>query len=143
MRRDWLNTRFGLNFVAAGLVLTLLSVVNIMVQDIAFLVTGTWPKLSLLREALYVLYAAVAALFSVVNFFTFLPGLPRFVTVALVISFVSYVVQPFFPVPQHGLTAVCIGRILGFCSLLLLVWSYMSEQKTKRITPSMRTSPDG
>jgi len=141
MRLAWLNTRFGVNFVAAGLVTTLVTIPLIMVQDISFLVTGTWSKFFLLRQSLYILYAATAAVFCAVNFLTFRPGLPKFVTALLAISFASYVVQPFVPVHQHWLSGVCIGRILGFCSILLLVRTYLLEVKVKPVAGNAQASP--
>jgi hypothetical protein len=79
MTRDWLYSRFGINFVAVGLVAALVVVAVIVIQDVSFLVTGLWPKLPWYRDVLYHLLAAVAAIFSVVSFFIFRPGMPRFV----------------------------------------------------------------
>jgi len=125
--------RFGINFVAVGLVAASVAIPVIMVLDIWFLVTGVWPKLSLHREVLYHLLATVAAVFSAGSFFVFRPGLPKFVTVVLAISFGSYVVQPFVPI--HGnqqQTVLCVARILGFCTLLLLVCRYFLDLKAGR-----------
>ena len=133
MKPDLLKTRFGINFVAVGLVAALFAIPVIMVQDIWFLVTGVWPKYPLHREVLYYLLAAVAAVFSAGSFFVFRPGLPKFVTVVLAVSFGSYLAQPFVPI--HGnqqQTVLCIARILGFCTLLLLAWRYFSDLKAER-----------
>jgi hypothetical protein len=121
MPRDWLYSRFGINFVAIGLVAALVAVPVIVIQDASFLVTGVWPKLPSHREVLYHLLAAVAAVFSAGSFFVFRPGLARVVAVVVAISFGSYVVQPFAILHSHQVAALCVARIFGFCTLLLLV----------------------
>jgi hypothetical protein len=133
MTLDWLHSRFGINFVAIGLVAALVVIAVIVFQDVSFLVTGVWPKLPWYREVLYHLLAAVAAIFSAVSFFVFRPGLPRFVAVVVAISFGSYVVQPFVDIHSHQLTALCIARILGLCTLLLLVRTYLVDLKAGRV----------
>lgn len=133
MTRDWLYSRFGINFVAVGLVAGLIVVAVIVIQDISFLVTGVWPKLPWYREVLYHLLAAVAAVFSIVSFFIFRPGLPRIVALVVAISFGSYVLQPFATFHSHQLTALCVARILGFCTLLLLLRTYFVELRTGRV----------
>jgi hypothetical protein len=122
-----MNSRFGITFVAVGLVAALVAVAVIVTQDVSFLVTGVWPKLPWYREVLYHLLAAVAAVFSAVNFFVFRLGLPRFVAVVVAVSFGSYVVQSFANFHSLQLTALCVVRILGFCTLLLLVRTYRED----------------
>jgi hypothetical protein len=133
MRLGWLHSRFGINFVAVGIVATIVAAGVIGVQDIWFLVTGLWLRLPWYREVLYCLLAAVAAIFTAVNVFVFRPGLPRFVAVVVAICFASYVVQPFAQVSLPHLTAICSGRILGFCTLLLLVRTYFVDLKAGRV----------
>jgi len=124
MKATWLNTGFGTNFVAMGLVAALLSIGLITIQDIVFLVSGTWLKFTLYRQVMYVLLAAIAALFAGVSVFTFRPALPKLIALAVSVAFGSYAIQLFVPMPRHLQTAVCTGRILAFCSLILLFWGY-------------------
>jgi hypothetical protein len=133
MTRNWLASRFGINSVAFGIVAALIVVVVIVWRDVLFLITGAWPKLSWYREVLYHLLAAVAALFFGVSFFFFRPGLPRFVAVVVAISFASYVVQPFAAIPSQPLTALCVARIVGFCTLLMLLRVYFVDLRAGRV----------
>jgi hypothetical protein len=133
MTRAWLYSRFGINFVAVGLVAAFFAVTVIMIQDASFLVTGVWPKLPWYREVLYDLLAAIASVFSASSVFIFHPGLPRFVAAVVAISFGSYVVQPFVIVHHSQLTAICAARVLGFCTLLLLAWVYFANLKAGRV----------
>jgi hypothetical protein len=135
MRRYWLNTRFGINFVAVGLVAVWVAAAVIVVQDVWFLSTGTWPKLPLHREVLYELLAAVAAAFSITSFFVLRPGLPKIAAVVLTISYASYVIQSFAPIHGHDhLVVLCVSRMFGFCTLLLLIRRYFLDLKAERIT---------
>src|SRR5215471_8939724 len=124
MKATWLDTRFGINFEAVGLVAALYSILLITIQDVVFLVSGTWPKLTLYRQVFYLLLAAIAALFAGVSVFTFRPALPKLVALAVAFAFGSYAIQPFVPMPRHLQTTVCTARILAFCSLILLFWGY-------------------
>ena len=134
MRRNWLNTRFGINFVAIGLVAVCVGVALVVFEDIWFVATGASPAMWLYDKVLCYLAAAVAAVFSVLSFFVLRPGLPKYVAVILAISFASYVVQPLLPV--HGYRQVevlCIARTVGFCSLLLLAREYRLDLKAGKV----------
>jgi hypothetical protein len=121
-KRSWLVTGFGIDFVAVGILGVWFGAPLIAFHDIWFLATGTPPAMFPYDKALTYLAAAVAAVFSCVNLFVFRPGLPKYVTVILAILFGSYVVQPLLPVRTYpGIAAICICRIVGFCTLLLLV----------------------
>lgn len=133
MRRDWLHTRFGINFVAVGLVSAWFAVAIIATCDIWFLISGTYSKLPLHREILYGLVAAIAAVFSAINFFVFRPGWPKVVTVVVALCFGSYVIQLFVPIRNpHQLTTLALARIVGFCTLLL-VRTYRADLKAGRV----------
>lgn len=130
MRRDWLNTRFGINFAAIGIVAVLLGGVLVALQDIWFVATGASPTLWLYDKVSSYLAAGVAAVFSAVNFFVFRPGLPKFVAVVLAISFASYVAQPLVPIHVYReVAALCIARTAGLCTLLLLARIYFLDLK--------------
>jgi hypothetical protein len=133
MTPGWLSSRFGIDFVAVGLVATLVAAAVIVLQDVSYLVLGVWPQLPWYREVLYHLLAAVAAIFWVVSFFVFRPGSPRFVAVVAVISFGTYVLQPFADIHSHQLTALCLARTLGFCTLILPVRTYLVDLKAGRV----------
>lgn len=133
MTLDWLHSRFGINFVAIGLVAAVVAVAVVAFEDVLFLVTGVWPKLPWYREVFYHLLAAIAAIFLGVSFFTFRPGLPRFVAVVVAMSYGSYVVQPFADIHSHQLIVLCLARLLGFCTLLLLVRTYLVDMKAGRV----------
>ena len=119
--------------MAIGLVATLVAAAVIALQDVSFLVTGVWPRLPWYREVLYHMLAAVAAIFSAVSFFVFRPGLPRFAAVVVAMSYGSYVVQPLADIHTHQLTVLCLARLLGLCSLLLLVRTYLVDIKAGRV----------
>jgi len=134
MRHFWPNTRFGINFVAIGLVAICIGVGLVVFQDIWFVAAGASPAMWLYDKVLSYLAAAVGAVFSVVCLFTFRAGLPKYVAIILAISFASYVVQPLLPI--HGYRQVevlCIARTVGFCSLLLLVRGYLLDMKARKV----------
>jgi hypothetical protein len=133
MNPAWLNSRFGMNFVAIGLVASLVAIPVIAFQDVLFLVTGVWPGLPWYRELLYLLLAAAAAVFWATHVFVFRPRSPRFLAIVLAISFGSYIVQPFANIQPHLLTELCLARILGFCTLLLLVRTYWVDLRAGRV----------
>jgi len=134
MRRDWLYTRFAINFVAGGLVAAWFAVAIVATCDIWFLISGTYPKLPLHREILYGLIAAIAAVFSAGNFFVFRPGWPKVVTVVVALCFGSYVIQLFVPIHNsHQLATLAFARIVGFCTLLLLLRTYRADLKAGRV----------
>ena len=134
MGRGWLNTRFGIDFVAIGLFAVCVGVILVVLQDIWFVATGASPAMWIYDKVLSYLAAAIGAAFSVVSFFVFRSGLPKYVAVILAVSFASYVVQPFLPV--HGyrqIEVLCIARTVGFCSLTLLAREYILDLKTRKI----------
>ena len=134
MRRDWLNTRFGIDFAAIGLVAVCVGVALVVFQDTWFVATGALPAMWPYDKALSYLAAAVAAAFLVATFFIFRPGLPKYMAVVLAISFASYVVQPLLPVHGYRQVAVlCIARTVGFCSLLLLEREYLLALKAGKV----------
>ena len=134
MRRNWLNTRFGIDFVAIGLVAVCVGVALVVFQDIWFVATGAWPAMWLYDKVLSYLAAAVATVFSLVNFFVFRPGLPKYVAVILAVSFASYVVQSLLPIHIYWEVAVfCIARTVGFCTLLLLARAYFLDRKAGKV----------
>ena len=136
MRRDWLYTQFGINFVAVGLVAAWFAVAIIVTCDVWFLISGAYPKPPLHREILYGLVAAIAAVYSAVNFFIFRPGWPRVVTVVVALCFSSWVIQLFVPIHNpHQLAALALARIVGLCTLLLLVRTYLADVKAGRAEP--------
>jgi hypothetical protein len=65
MRRGWLNTPFGIWFVAIGLFAVCVAVPLIVIQDVWFVATGESSTLWLYDKALSYLAAGVAAVFSV------------------------------------------------------------------------------
>ena len=131
MKDDWLGTRFGLNFLAVGIVATLVGASVILIQDVAFLFTSEWPRLSLGREVIYVVLAAVASVFAIANVYIFRSGLPKYIAGILAISFGSYVVQSFVHPNAQVLRFISAARSIGICTLLLLVRTYFVESKPR------------
>ncbi len=130
MTQDWLKTRFGIDFVAIGLVAVCIAAPIIVLHDIWFVTTGEWPRLWLFDKVLLYLLAAVAVVFSVASVFVFRPGLPKWVATIVAVSFASYVVQPLVPIHSHAqVSAVCVARAVGLCTILLLVRSYVTDLK--------------
>jgi hypothetical protein len=135
MRRDWLNTEFGMNFAAIGLVSVCVALPCIIIQDIWFVATGVSTTLWAFDEVVFDLAAGVAAVFWVINIFVFRPGLPKYVAVVLVISFASYVFQPLLPLHAYREVAVlCIARTIGCLTILLLAWVYHRDLKAGKVS---------
>jgi hypothetical protein len=134
MRLGWLNTRFGIDFVAVGLFAVCIGVTLVLIQDIWFMATGSWPAIWLYHKVLSYLAAAIATVFSVVSFFVFRPGLPKYVAIMLTVSFASYVIQPFLPIHVYHVVAVlCVARTIGFSTLLLLARAYFLDLKAGKV----------
>ncbi|HEV2116799.1 MAG TPA: hypothetical protein VGR48_12275 [Terriglobales bacterium] len=132
MQRNWLLTARGTWFVAIGIVAISCGAALIIIQDVGFLMSGAWPKLWLYDEVLIYVSASVAALFCIASFSILRSGLAKFVTVVVAVSFASYVVQPFTPIHGHEqLTAISISRVIGLCTLLLLVLRYSRPERSK------------
>jgi hypothetical protein len=134
MRRHWLSTRFGIDFVAIGLVAVCVGIALVVFQDVWFVANGASPAMFPYDKGLSYLAAAVATVFSFVSLFVSRSGLPKYVAVTLAISFASYVVQPLLPV--HGyrpIEVLCIARTVGFSSVLLLAWEYLLNLKTRKV----------
>ena len=126
--------RYGIDFAAIGLFAVCVGVVLVVFHDVWFIVTGAAPAMWLYDKVLSYLAAAVAAVFLIASFFTFRPGLPKYVAVILAISFASYVVQPLLPVHGYRQAAVlCIARTVGFGSLLLLMREYLFDLKAGKV----------
>ena len=77
MRRGWLQTSIGVNVVAVGLVAIVFSLVLFTVQDCWILFRGEPFVLHGLNGIWYLLWAAIAALFSAITVFIWPPGLHR------------------------------------------------------------------
>ncbi len=130
MTREWLKTRFGIDFVAIGLIAVCVTAPIILFHDMWFVATGEWPTLWLYDRVLLYVLTSAAAVFSAASVFVFRPGLPRYVAGIVAISFASYVVQPLVPIHGHvQASAVCIARAVGLCTILLLVQSYVTDLK--------------
>jgi CBS domain containing-hemolysin-like protein len=130
MRLNWLNRRFGTDFVAIGIVAVCVGVFLVVFHDFWFLATGEPPAIWLYDKVLSYLAAAVAAVFLTASFFIFRPGLPKYIAVILTISSASYVVQPLLPVHGYRQIAVlCVARTVAFCTLLLLMRRYRLDMK--------------
>src|SRR5882762_3513157 len=124
MSRDWLRTSTGVNVVAIGLVAIIFSLVLFTIQDLWILFSGKLVALHGLRGMWYLLWAAIAAVFSVMTAFIWRPGLPRIVIALFSISMASRVLEQFVTLPaqQLKLTAVC--RIAVAAALILLLSRY-------------------
>ena len=134
MQPNWLLTPRGTWCVAIGLVAICVGAPLIIIQDVGFLTSGAWPKLWLYDKVLIYASALVATLFCITSFSVFRSGLPKFVAAAVAASFASFVVQPFASIRGHEqLAAISIGRIIGLCSLLLLVRRYVSDVKAGKV----------
>lgn len=134
MQPNWLLTPRGTRCVAIGLVAICVGAPLIVIRDVGFLTSGAWPKWWLYDRVLIYASALVATLFCITSFSIFRSGLPKFVAAVVAVSFASYVAQPFVPLHGHEqLAAISIGRIIGLCSLLLLVRRYVLDVKAGKV----------
>jgi len=46
---------------------------------------------------------------------------------------INFVIQPFADIHYHQLTAHCVARLFGLCTLLLLMWKYVADLKAGRV----------
>ena len=132
MRKDWLETSAGVNVVAIGIVAILFSLAIFTLQDFAILFTGRPDLLRGLRGIWYLLWAAVAAVFSVMTVFIWRPGWPRIVITLFSISMVSHVLEQFVKVPAQQLRLVAVCRIFIDAALILLILRYRSTTTSGR-----------
>ena len=130
MSRNWLQTSTGLNVVAVGLVAIVYSLLLFTIQDCWILLRGEPYVLHGLRGIWYLLWAAIAAMFSAATVFIWRSGLQRIVVALFSISMASHIVEQFvsFPGQQLRLAATC--RIIVAGALILLFLRYRSATMT-------------
>jgi hypothetical protein len=124
MRRGGLQTSIGVNVVAVGLVAIVFSLVLFTVQDCWILFRGEPFVLHGLRGIWYLLWAAIAALFSAITVFIWRPGLHRTVIAVFSISMVSHILEHFVSLPAQQL------RLAAACRIILLFLRYRSATVT-------------
>lgn len=130
MRRDWLQTPTGVNVVAVGLVAIVFSLMLFTVQDCWILFRGEPYLLHGLRGMWYLLWAAIAVLFSVATVFIWRPGLHRIVIALFSISMASHILEQFVSLPAQQLKLFATCRIIVAGALILLVLRYRSVTTT-------------
>jgi hypothetical protein len=114
------------NVVAIGLVAIIFSLVLFTIQDFWFLLFGKLVVLHGLRGIWYLVWAALAAVFSAITVFTWRPGLPRIVIALFSISMASHVFEQFVALPAQPLKLVALCRIFVAMALVLLLLRYRS-----------------
>jgi uncharacterized protein YjeT (DUF2065 family) len=130
MRRDWLQTSIGVNVVAIGLVAIMLSLSLFTLQDCWILFSGEPYVLHGLSGTWYLLWAGIAALFSLATVFIWRPGPHRIVIALFSISMASHVLEQFVSLPAQQLRLVATCRIIVAGALILLFLRYRSITMT-------------
>lgn len=142
MKRDSLNTPFGINFVAIGIVAVLNAVLVVVFHDIYFLATGATGKVWLPDQVLAYALVTVAAIFSIANIFILRRGLPKYVAGILAASLTSLLVQPLLPLHSYRQVALlCGARIIGCSSILLLAGTYVLDRRAERAARRCEMNP--
>ncbi len=130
MRQHWLQTSTGVNVIAIGLVAIVFSLMLFIVQDCWILFRGEPYALHGLRGVWYLLWAAIAAVFSAITVFIWRPGLHRTVIALFSISMASHIVEQFISLPARQLRLAATCRIIGSAALILLFLRYRSTTTT-------------
>ena len=130
MRRDWLQTSIGVNVVAVGLIAIVFSLMLFTVQDCWILFRGEPYALHRLSGIWYLLWAAIAALFSAVTVFMWRPGLHRTVIALFSISMASHILEQFVSLPAQQLRLAATCRIIVAGAVILLFLRYRSATMT-------------
>src|SRR5580704_11553032 len=101
MRRAWLETSTGVNVVAIGLFGIVFSLALFTLQDCWILFKGEPYVLHGPRGIWYLVWAAIAAVFSALTFFIWRPGLHRTLIALFSISMASHIFEQFILLPTH------------------------------------------
>jgi hypothetical protein len=115
---------------AIGLVAIMFSLALFTVQDLWVLVTGAPYALHGLRGGWYLLWAAIATLFSATTVFIWRPGLPRIVIGLFSISMTSHILEQFVGLSAQELKLVALCRVFVAVALILLVLRYRARGDT-------------
>ena len=126
MRQDWLRTSTGVNVVAIGVVAIAFSLVLFTVQDIWILLAGKLVTLQGLRGIWYLLWAALAALFSALTIFVWRPAFPRIIMALFSASMASHVFEQFVALPAQHLKLIALCRVFAAVGIILLFFRYRS-----------------
>jgi hypothetical protein len=112
-------------------------------QDLWILVTGAPYALHGLRGGWYLLWAAIATLFSATTVFIWRPGLPRIVIGLFSISMASHILEQFVGLSAQELKLVALCRVFVAVALILLVLRYRSTTTVGKSGKSYRRSGFG
>lgn len=127
MKRDWLNSKVGINIVAIGIVATMLSLAVFMIEDVSILLTGNLFAFRTPRLAFYSLAAALAALFCGLTIFISRPGLPRIIIGLLAVSMASHATEHLVPMPPTSLKVIAVFRIAISLLVIIPILRFRSE----------------
>src|ERR1700751_5018026 len=103
MRYSWVQTSAGINFVAIGLVGIWFSLMLFTLQDCWILFRGEPYAVHGPRGIVYLLLAAIAAVFSAITVFIWRPGVHRTVIALFSVSMASHILEQFVPLPAQQL----------------------------------------
>src|SRR5882724_7284031 len=110
MQNDWFGSSAVINFVALGIVATLVCLTVFTFQDCWFLF-GHFHAMPPTSRLWYTALASVATLFGIFTFIVWRWVLPR-ITIALVsVSMASQVVQSFGALPSQWLRTIAFCRV--------------------------------
>jgi hypothetical protein len=125
---DWLETPTGGWIVALGLVAIAVSLFAFTVQDVSALFTGDSFSLGPLRSLWYLLWAALAALFSAACVFVFRAAWPRLVSALFSVAMASHILERFVRVPALQLRLVALCRLLVSLGVVLVYLRHRSAE---------------
>jgi hypothetical protein len=130
VRQNWLETSTGVNLVAIGIVAIVFSLMLFTVQDCWILFRGEPYVLDGLRGIWYLLWAAIAALFSAITVFIWRPGLHKTVIALFSVSMASHIVEQLVLLPAQQLRLAATCRMIVAADLILLFLRYRSTTAT-------------
>ena len=127
VRKFWLLSPTGMNFVAIGLAASALCFAVLTVDDIWFLSTGSHASSGLKLYAFYLPLAVLSAVFWVVTVFVWRPFLPRVIAALASAAMASHTYQRLAVIPVAQLRLISLCRVSLFLILVYFALRYGRE----------------
>jgi hypothetical protein len=127
VRRFWLFSSSGMNFVAIGIAASALCFAVLTVDDVVLLCTGSQTSGDLRLYGFYLPLAAVASIFWAVTVFVWRPVLPKVVAGLASVAMASHIYQRLAVIPVSHLRVLALCRVLLCLALVFFTLRYGRE----------------
>ena len=133
MRRGWLASADGINFVAFGLTATGMSALWFVYMDVWFLLTDDPTVYRNYLDVWYLILAAAAAVFCAVTVFVWRPLMPKIVAGLLAAAMASQVTQRIFGIQAQHIKPLAAARLIISVGVILLLLNYRRVERRRAV----------